>query len=384
MTAAAWAPVERRVGWTRAAEFLAVGGLTPFVFAASYALRRWLGLDAAEYGVGFVFFYAAYAINDPHFTVTYLLFYRGAREKAFGAGVPSAHRARYLLAGVVVPLALLAWATTALSSNSPRALAGIIQTMFFLVGWHYVKQGFGVMNVLAVRRGVRLLRHERFAFLAHCYAGWAYAWANPPDPGTLVEEKGVVYTTLAHGPALDRVTRAAFVATILPVAWVLVRRRHELRALMTPALALLVSVWSWTVYSSIDPLVRYVTPALHSVQYLYVVWLARSAEARDREGPPLFDRPVAVKVGVLFAAAVALGILAFHAGPSAFDGLLVRPAGVHPLGPTPYFAAIYACVNIHHYFMDFALWRRGSPEMTYLGRPPLAHALDGGAASGDA
>jgi hypothetical protein len=36
----------------------------------------------------------------------------------------------------------------------------------------------------------------------------------------------------------------------------------------TPLTALLASIWSWSIYSSIDPLVVYVIPALHSVQYL--------------------------------------------------------------------------------------------------------------------
>ena len=36
------------------------------------------------------------------------------------------------------------------------------------------------------------------------------------------------------------------------------------------------------------------------------------------------------------------------------------------LGPTPYFAAIYAFVNIHHYFMDTVIWRRDNPATRHL------------------
>jgi len=45
--------------------------------------------------------------------------------------------------------------------------------MFFLVGWHYVKQGFGVFIVLSARRGAFYAGRERLAILAHCFAGWA-------------------------------------------------------------------------------------------------------------------------------------------------------------------------------------------------------------------
>src|ERR1700691_4429985 len=161
-----------RVRASAVVEFLLVGGATPLLFAASWLLRRTIGLDSADLAVGFLFFYGAHFINDPHFSVTYLLFYGDARKRAFGRDVPLAQRARYVVAGLLVPVALVAWAGTALAARSAYSLGLLVQAMFLLVGWHYVKQGFGVMTVLAARRGVRFLSRERLAILAHCYAGW--------------------------------------------------------------------------------------------------------------------------------------------------------------------------------------------------------------------
>jgi len=355
---------------SRVREFICVGGLTPLLFPLSWLLRRSFGLDAPEYAVGFLFFYGAYLVNDPHFAVTYLLFYRDARARAFGDAFSGAQRARYVLAGLVVPAALGGWALTALVTRSAVSLGFLIQLMFLLVGWHYVKQGFGVLTVLAAQRGVRWTARERFVLLAHCYTGWAYAWASPADLGTDVEEKGLVYTTFAHGAGLERLTHVVFLSTILPLVWVLVqkRRREGGLPIFTPLVAFLCAIWSWTIYSSIDPLVRYMTPALHSLQYLYFVWLLRGAEAREQEGPPWFRRSAAVRLGWLAVSSVALGCLLFHLAPSALDDALVpHRAGIsRPLGPTPYFATLYAVVNIHHYFMDFVLWRRENPETRYL------------------
>src|SRR6202521_4579707 len=123
------------------AELLLVGGATPLLFLVSWALRRTVGLDAADLAFGFLFFYGAHVINDPHFAVTYLLFYEKARARAFGNAFGRAQRARYILAAAVVPLALAAWAAFALATRSAVALGGMIQLMFLLVGWHYVKQG---------------------------------------------------------------------------------------------------------------------------------------------------------------------------------------------------------------------------------------------------
>jgi hypothetical protein len=279
-------------------------------------------------------------------------------------------RIRYWIAGIIVPVGLAAWGLTAITHKSALQLGLMIQLMFLLVGWHYVKQGFGVMTVLSARRGVRYTTRERWAILAHCYAGWAYAWASPYDPSRQVEEKGVVYMTIAHPIGLERLTHVVFLFTIIPLAWVLVRKwRKEGRLpIFTPLIALLSSIWVWSIYSSIDPVVIYFIPALHSVQYLYFVRLMRGNEAKEREGPPLFEVSAKIRLGTLAITALGLGWLFFHGAPTYFDDLFVskRAAFDSPLGPTPYFAAIYTFVNIHHFAMDAVIWRRDNPETRYL------------------
>jgi hypothetical protein len=351
------------------AEFLLVGGVTPLLFPLSWLLRRHFGLSASDEAVGFLFFYGAYLINDPHFAVTYLLFYKDIKARAFGRGQLLSYRARYVVAGLVVPVLLCGWAASALATRSAVRLGVLIQVMFFLVGWHYVKQGFGTLVVLAARRAVRFSTIERRALLAHCYAAWAYAWASPADRGTVVEEKGVVYTTLAHGATLERATHVAFLLTGLLVVGVLLRkwRRERRLPLTTGLVAWLSTIWSWTIYSSVDPLVRYVTPALHSMQYLYFVGLLKGNEASEREGAPWFQPKRSTRLATLTVGAVTLGWFFFHGAPAALDFALVpQSARATDLGPTPYFAALYAIVNIHHYAMDAVLWRHEEPTTRYL------------------
>lgn len=353
------------------AEFLLVGGVTPLLFPLSWLLRKTFGLDASDLAVGFLMFYAAYVINDPHFTVTYCLFYRDFVSRAFGRAYGPWQRARYIAAGIAAPLGLAIWAGVALATKSAFSLGLLIQLMFLLVGWHYVKQGFGVMLVLSARRGVRFTPRERLAILGHCLAGWAYAWANPADPGTEVEEKGVVFTTVVHPVWFERLMLAILVVTACVLFATLWRKKRiEGRLpIFAPLTAVLSSIWAWSIYSSIDPLVIYVIPALHSIQYLYFVWLLRGNEALEREGPPWFERPARVKLGMLAASALGLGWLLFHGAPSMLDELLVprrSRAVVSDLGTTPYFATFYTFVNIHHFVMDAVIWRRDNPETRYL------------------
>jgi hypothetical protein len=364
----------RTSAWpARIMEFLLVGGVTLVLLPLAWLYRTSVGLDSAEFTVSFLAFYGAYLINDPHFSVTYLLFYKDVRNRAFGSAFSPSQRARYLAAGFVVPLGLGTWAAVALTTQSARTLGFLIQLMFFLVGWHYVKQAFGVLSVLSARRGVSFSGIERKVILTHCFAGWAYAWASPADAGKEVAEKGVVYTSIAHPPALEVITQIAFAVSALALFFILLKKwRREARIPpLAPLTGFLASVWLWTVYSSLDPLLVYVIPALHSIQYLYFVWLLKRNEAREAEGPPSFGRPMGLRIGILAASALALGWVLFHGAPSFLDTTFIGPdmsdlETTTGLGPTPYFAALFAFVNIHHYFMDYVIWRRDNPETRYL------------------
>jgi hypothetical protein len=353
-------------------EFFAVGGATLVLFPLSWLLRRALGLDEAELAVGFSMFYLAYVINDPHFAVTYLLFYRDARRRALSPDVGATQRARWLLAGVIVPVTLVVWAIAALRGRSAPTLGWMIQLMYLTVGWHYVKQGFGVLAVLSARRGVTLLAQERAVILAHAYLGWAYGWANPASPAREFEERGVVYTGVAHPRWLEVGTGALLAASGVAIVVLLVLRwRRERRTLpLAPLGGFLITIWAWTIYSGVDPLVRYVIPALHSIQYLYFVWLMKRNEARAEEGPPSFGRPVHVRVGALLLAAIGLGWLLFHGAPDFLDAAFVSRAKVRatvdPLGETPFVATFYVFVNVHHFFMDHVIWRRENPDTRWL------------------
>lgn len=351
-------------------EFLVVGGATLLLFPLGWLLSWSIGLDTSELVVGFLTFHAVHLINDPHFTVTYFLFYRDAKKKAFGPTFAGAQRIRFLLAGFVVPVALAAWGLGAIVTHSPTGLGLMMQLMFFLVGWHYVKQGFGVLTVLSARRGARFSARERTLILAHCLFAWLYARASPFDPGSEYVEQGVVFRSLPHPPGLESMTRLLFWASTAGLVWALAehwRRERRLPAL-APLVGFLVTVWLWVVYSSIDPLMVYLIPALHSVQYFYFVWLMRKNEARAFEGPPHFGRPASVRLGALAVSAIAIGWLLFHGAPAFVDTAWAstEATAAGNLGPTPFLAAFVTFVNLHHYFMDAVIWRRDNPDTRYL------------------
>lgn len=352
-------------------ELLLAGALTPLLLALSWLVRQRVPVDEAELAIGFLAFHGAHVLNDPHFAVTYLLFYDDAKERALGASQPPRQRARYVLAGIVAPLVLVGWAAYALLARSAQALGWMVQLMYLLVGWHYAKQGFGVLAVLSARRGIRFSATERALLLAHAYAAWAFAWTSPPLAAGEFEERGVVYWA-PERPAWAMWAAGAILAasTLGLVGALVAKRRREGSLPWAPLLAFLATLWLWGIGSALDPLVRYVIPALHSLQYLFFVGLLRRNEAVAEEGPPTFGRPAGARLAALAMGALLLGWVLFRGAPGLLDGELVSRGGWGDLGPTPFFAAFYVVVNLHHFAMDAVIWRREhAPTRHLMGAP---------------
>ena len=134
---------EKRYLFGPVTDFLCLGGIYLPLLSIIYLL------PAAEYAPAFAAasLFIAHFINHPHFAVSYQIFYEGFRQKAFGKTNDPALRARYIFAGIVGPLALASFLGYGFFSGDVQALGLTANMMMFLVGWHYVKQGFGVMIV---------------------------------------------------------------------------------------------------------------------------------------------------------------------------------------------------------------------------------------------
>jgi|GEM_PF-1747799 len=77
--------------------------------------------------------------------------------------------------------------------------------------------------------------------------------------------------------------------------------------------------------------------------------------------------PLLPRLSILVLGSLALGWALFHGLLELLDTALVARHTAHSaLGPTPYFAALFTVVNIHHYFIDSVIWRRDNPETRFL------------------
>jgi hypothetical protein len=310
---------------------------------------------------------AANLINHPHFAHSYQIFYSGFHGKAFGETFEPDLRRRYVFAGIVVPALLLCYLLATIASGSATALGYAGNAMAFLVGWHYVKQGYGMAMLDAVLKRRFFTPVEKKVLLWNGYACWLLSWLLANRIVSQTDYWGLAYYSFATPDWLIGLAMAAAVgATVVFLAMVL--RKGQSAGWRLPwngLLAYAVSLYLWLIVVRISPLLLFCVPAFHSLQYLVVVWryqLNRTNAAPDAVTRPgrLLPSVGSVRLAVFLALGILLGWLGFWGLPAWLNGAIAYDRAA--LGPTVFLFVFWIFINIHHYFLDNVMWRRENPE----------------------
>jgi hypothetical protein len=348
-------------------DFLCLGGsslfLLPFLFVLPEA-----GYRAP---VATTMLLIAHLVNHPHFAASYQIFYRGFAAKAFRPDLGRAMQVRYIFAGLIAPAILFAFFAIGIGRGDAQLLGygGNIMTLF--VGWHYVKQGYGMLMVDAVLKRKFFKDPEKKVFLINSYAVWIFAWLSVNDAISKQHLWGLEYYTFAFPAPLIWAAGLAALAGGLACLWVLYTRWRESGGLpWNGALAYAVSLYLWLLFVWVDPLWLLVVPALHSLQYLTVVWRYELNYERSREGgdaaptvpflEKIFGRRSYEGLALFFATGLLLGYLGFWGVPQLLDKVV--PYDKTAFGGTMFLFVFWICINVHHYFLDNVMWRRENPD----------------------
>src|SRR5215471_14872648 len=207
-TDATLAPASRAAGAPSAHGGYLFGPLTDFIYLGGGSLII-LGLialflpqgitEAQEFSLMMVLMLL---INQPHFAHSYQMFYRNFGSKAFGASYARALRIRYVFAGIVVPVVLIAFLAfgvmSALESKTTEILGYAFNAMFFFVGWHYVKQGYGILIVDSVQKRQFFSENTKRILRANAYFCWLLTWTGLNNTiSKVAPQVGIAYHTLA-------------------------------------------------------------------------------------------------------------------------------------------------------------------------------------------
>lgn len=308
----------------------------------------------------------AHVINHPHFAHSYQIFY-SAWTDIMRSNAAWQTRWRWAWAGVVAPLAII----VLLAIAAYRAVHGdtiwiglCISAMGLLVGWHYVKQGFGMaMTDAAVKRSF-WPTGARQALLTNAYVCWFTAWflINLSEAGRLywgyfAWRPAVPTLIVGIGIGICLLSTGWTTIVVLRAMRVMATRAGSLRKLpIAGLLAYVVTLYLWTVFAAADPAYLLMIPFFHSLQYLTVVWRYKTNEWRaTRAGSVVRLRFVAI--------GLVLGAAGFWWAPVALDGLRTGEWSFDPKGPAIAIASFWLFINVHHYVIDNVLWRKDNPRV---------------------
>lgn len=302
-------------------------------------------------------------LNHPHFAASYQIFYRGYMEKVSGDHLPLGMRIRYLFAGIVVPVALLGFFAVSLALESAYMLGWSGNAMLFLVGWHYTKQGYGMLMVDAVYKRRFFNDREKAVFLCNAYACWILFWLSMNWYISERELWGLSYYTFQVPEILLWVVGAAVGVTTLLTFRVFALRLSSGAGLpWTGVVAYLTSLYFWAL-ARFHPMALIFVPAFHSLQYLVIVWRAeknRADLAADERAPDVQDKRMLPPIVTFMLWAFLLGLAGFWWLPQLFDNIVSYDTEI--FGGTMFMFMFWIFINIHHYFMDNVIWRRENPD----------------------
>jgi hypothetical protein len=311
-------------------------------------------------------FALAFAVNHPHFLSSYMLIYSDFRKNI------SLENPRYFFAAVVVPLLLAGFLVYAFASGSVNFIGWSLNAMFFLVGWHYVKQVFGCVIVTSARRKVYYSYGERRVLLSNLFSLWSLSWIQGQSGSASFTFYGIVYSGLGISRALLPFAYGAVGITLVAVVLMqLFKYINQGVKPSPPGLAALGSLYVWYLPAFAHPAFAYLIPMFHSLQYLVFVWSFKKNQVADhvKDLKDVALRTAWVRDFLAYAVtAVLLGAMCFEFVPKFLDGqnFLHNPA----LGTSPFVAGFLLFINIHHYFIDNVIWRASNEQVKkYLFAP---------------
>ena len=345
-------------------DFAMVGGLSVVIFLLVF-LPIWS--DATKDNIGYFAFIATFFLTYQHFTHSYQLLYNNYIHNLTDKKSSIVTRIRYLIAGIVAPLLLIAALIYSAVQPTREELSTLVNVMLFLTGWHYVKQGYGVMIVLSVREKVFFNNLEKKVLLINAYIVWLFAWIyfNWSNRGD--NFYGIPYKNFEISDNFMMIAKIIMVVWSMGVVLFCVKRAdHHKKLSYNGLVAYIGPVYIWVLLFPFYPILYLLAPLFHSMQYNFMVLKLTYEKQKTKMNEYSNDRNIIVWKKMLPFIAISLtGVtLLGYFFPLWLDSFVTYNKA--EFGPYLFLFSFMIFVNIHHYFIDFAIWRRENSEMSYL------------------
>ena len=337
------------------ADFWLLGGLSVVVLSALWLAADWAHVKPVEQGLPSWIYYAGFAINYPHFAFSYQLFYKGFTSRLRGTE-DIFSKLRLVLAGVAAPALMAAYFSAALIRHDVPMLCDAVIAMLFLVGWHYAKQGYGVLITSSVYRGVFYPPAQKRIFYANAYIVWIYAWISIHTGPARATQFDLFYAIpVVPHPVVAAATTAVVVSSLLTFAVFAKTALVDKKGISWNGVTgYVAAIYLWLLapqFINSEALFMAV-PFFHGLQYLPFVYKYKKSEYG--EAPALWQKK-GVMLFLFALAGLALGDVFMDIGPKFADRAYAAPPG---FTKNFFLIAFTVFINIHHYLIDHSFWRR--------------------------
>lgn len=358
---------------SREADFWLAGGASILVWAIMLLLDLRRDLWSARHhleNAAIVASSLSLLVNYPHFMASYKIAYsRGGKFVA-----------RHWFQLIFIPAMLLvAFWLAYMSYAEPSPLPAywnpmslrrgeglvtlLVQFMFLTVGWHYVKQTFGCMMVFGRLDHYNISKGQRRTLLYLLYTIWAISLLGSQTSGTPGNFYGARTISLGisefyvyAGMALLWALTCGFMFHVIFLKW---KRERKLPSVnyLTPLVAML--IW-WIPIFRQNEFYFYLVPMFHSLQYFPFALRYEKGRLQEKKA-----RRYSATFIVL--ALIATGFLAFEVFPDLAEKGFAATGELKGVGF--FFVLFHVFINVHHYFIDNAIWRFHHAEVNrYLFR----------------
>jgi len=306
-----------------------------------------------------VFF--TYAVNFPHFMYSYQIFYEDFLKRLKGE-IDKPLQPLYIWTSIVLPL-VLANLLFFCYLKHDFMIFGFLGNVGLLVnGWHYAKQGFGVLIVTSVYQQVFFKPWERRVLLWNANILWAYLWIMINTGLHHQEFWHVNVYTLGFPREVQNLFFCLACAGGVGSVYVLIRK--YIRDSVFPPLSGIVgygtSLYFWLVFLDITSTIHFhpvvlLIPSMHAIQYITIVFKMKHNELDLNRITPL-------ALAAFMAIGLGLGFLSFEAVPRLLDKTFT-PHHDHLYEEFLIVIIFAVFINIHHYFIDNVIWRKENSKV---------------------
>ncbi len=301
----------------------------------------------------------ANVINHPHFALSLLIFYRTFFHNLIDPLFDKILKIRMVFAGIVVPGVMLVFFYRCVVTADLVTIGYAANAMLFLVGWHYAKQGYGMLMLDSVLKKQFFTKKEKDLLRYNAHVCWFCFWLFAND---MVSERSIwglnyysfsVPISILYAAILVALVSSSLVALLLFRLHLSAERSLPIVGVM----AYTVSIYVWLL-GRFHPAMLMVIPVFHSLQYITVV-----ARYEINRSSVLTHSKRDQKVHlVLFSLlAIGLGGCGFWLFPI-LNQQWVNPEYTTTFGSGIFLFIYWIFINIHHYFIDNVIWRRENKE----------------------